>query len=183
MRPSRLPWVLLVLPALAIADGMGTVPITTSSSEARSLYLQARDLNERLKATEANQVAMKAVQKDPNFATAWLLVAQTAGTAKGFFDAQAKAVALKDKTSEGERLFIVANEAGVQGRPAEQRQALQQLVEKFPGDPRTHAALGLYYFGTQDWDGAIRELSKSAQLDPKYTTPYNQLGYAYRFQG
>ena len=183
MRPSRLPWVLLAFPMLALADGPGAVPITTSSSEARALYLQARDLNERLKATEANQVATKAVQKDPNFATGWLLVAQTAGTAKGFFEGQAKAVALKDKTSEGERLFIVASEAGAQGRPAEQRQALEQLVQKFPSDPRTHAALGLYDFASQDWDGAIRELSKSSELDPNYTTPYNQLGYAYRFQG
>jgi tetratricopeptide (TPR) repeat protein len=183
MRPSRLPWLLLVLPVLALADGAGAVPITTSSSEARTLYIQARDLNERLKATEANQAATKAVQKDPDFATGWLLVAQTAGTAKGFFEAQAKAVALKDKTSEGERLFIVANEAGAKGRPAEQRQALEQLVQKFPSDPRTHGALGLYHFGTQDWDGAIRELSRSAELDPKYTTPLNQLGYAYRSQG
>jgi len=183
MRPSRLPSVLLVLPVLALAEGSGTVPITTSSSEARTLYLQARDLNERLKGTEANQVAKKAVEKDPNFATAWLLVAQTAGTAKGFFEAQAKAIALAPKTSEGERLFITANEAGTQGKPAQQRQALEELVQKFPNDPRTHGALGLYLFGNQDWDGAIRELSRASAIDPKYTTPYNQLGYAYRSQG
>jgi tetratricopeptide (TPR) repeat protein len=123
------------------------------------------------------------VEKDPNFATGWLLVANTAGTAKGFFEAQAKAMALASKTSEGERLAIVANDAGAQGKPAEQRQALEQLVQKFPGDPRTHAGLGLYLFGIQDWDGAIKELSKASELEPNYTTPYNQLGYAYRFQG
>jgi tetratricopeptide (TPR) repeat protein len=184
MRPSRLPSVLLLLPALVLAEGSSkTVPITTSSSEARALYLQARDLNERLKATEANGVARKAVEKDPNFATGWLLVAQTAGTAKGFFEAQGKAVALAPKTSEGERLFITASEAGAQGKPAQQRQALEELVQKFPSDPRTHGALGLYFFGTQDWDGAIRELSKAAELEASYTTPYNQLGYAYRSQG
>jgi tetratricopeptide (TPR) repeat protein len=184
MRPSRLPSVLLVLPLLALADGSSaTVPITTSSSEARALYLQARDLNERLKGSEANAVALKAVEKDPNFATGWLLVAQTAGTAKGFFEAQAKAKALAGKTSEGERLFIVASDAGAQGKPAEQRQALEQLVQKYPKDPRTHAALGLLDFGNQDWDGAIKELSKASELEPSYTTPYNQLGYAYRFQG
>src|SRR5262249_59788952 len=43
--------------------------------------------------------------------------------------------------------------------------------------------LGIIAFARQDYDGAIRSLSRATELDPKFTLPYNQLGYAYRAQG
>lgn len=73
------------LSATALAEKpAGKIPVTTSSEEARSLYVKARDLNERLKATDAHKVFEAAVAKDPSFALGHLGVAQTAGTTKGF---------------------------------------------------------------------------------------------------
>jgi len=185
MRVRALSSFLLVLPALVLAaeTPQGTVPITTSSAEARELYLQARDLSERLKGTEANKVFAKAVEKDPQCAMAWLQLAFTSGTAKEFQNGLNKAVALADKVSEGERLLILSTKAANDSKPAEQRRMLDELVRKFPNDPRVHLQLGNVLFAQQDYDGAIRELSRSAELDPKFSQPYNQLGYAYRFKG
>ena len=73
---------LILLPALASAAESSTIPITTSSPEARMLYLEGRDLVERLKGTEAHLRTDKAVKLDPQFALAWLQWAQTSGTAK-----------------------------------------------------------------------------------------------------
>jgi tetratricopeptide (TPR) repeat protein len=174
---------LLPLP-LAAAEPVGAeVPITTTSAEAKTLYVQGRDLAEKLRITDAHVQFNRAVEKDPNFAMGWLQVANTAQTAKGFFAGLKKAVALSGKVSEGERLIILGTEAGVNSEPEKQRRLYTELVEKYPSDPRTYLLLGTNEFGRQDWEGAVRALSKATELKPNFSAPYNQLGYAYRFQG
>jgi len=174
---------LLLLPALALAADPATLPITTSSPEARALYLEGRDLVERLKGTEAHLRTDQAVKKDPQFALGWLQWANTSGTAKDFFAGLDRALASASHATEGEQKFIRATEAGAKSRPAEQERLLAELAKQFPNDPRIHAQIGIVAFGRQDYDGAIRALSRAVELDPRFTLPYNQLGYAYRFQG
>ena len=174
---------LLLLPALALAADPAALPITTSSPEARALYLEGRDLVERLKGTEGHLRTDQAVKKDPQFALGWLQWGQTAGTAKEFFAGLDKAVANLGHVSEAEQKFIRAAEAGAKSRPADQESLLAELAKQFPNDPRIHAQIGIVAFGRQDYDGAVRALSRAVELDPKFTLPYNQLGYAYRFQG
>src|SRR5262249_47152311 len=182
---ARWLWSLFLLPALAFAADKtpATIPITTSSPEARALYLEGRDLVERLKATEGHLKTDQAVKKDPHFALAWLQWAQTSGTAKEFFAGLDKAVALAGGASEGERMFIQAAEAGAKSRPAEQERLLAELGKKFPSDPRIFNQIGIVALARQDDDGAISALSHAVELDPKFTLPYNQLGYAYRAKG
>jgi len=127
---------LLLLPALALAADPATLPITTSSPEARALYLEGRDLVERLKATEGHFKTDQAVRKDPQFALGWLQWAQTSGTAKEFFAGMDKALATSSHASEAEQKFIRAADAGAKSRPAEQERLLAELVKQFPADPR-----------------------------------------------
>jgi tetratricopeptide (TPR) repeat protein len=174
---------LLLVPALAFAADPATLPITTSSPEARSLYLEGRDLAERLKGTEAHLKTDQAVKKDPQFALGWLQWAATSGTAQEFQTGMDKAVANASHASEAEQKFIHAAEAGARSRPAEQERLLGELARQFPNDPRIHATIGNVAFARQDYDGAVRSLSRAVELDPKFTLPYNQLGYAYRAQG
>src|SRR5690349_6998963 len=65
----------------------GKIPITTSSDEAKQAYLKGRDLAEKLRATDAHAQYQKAVELDPNFALAWVGLANTSGTAKEFVEA------------------------------------------------------------------------------------------------
>ena len=174
---------LLLLPALALAADPATLPITTSSPEARALYLEGRDLVERLKATEGHFKTDQAVRKDPQFALGWLQWAQTSGTAKEFFAGMDKALATSSHASEAEQKFIRAADAGAKSRPAEQERLLAELAKQLPNDPRIQAQIGIVAFARQDYDGAVKSLSRAVELDPKFTLPYNQLGYAYRAQG
>src|SRR4029077_14179404 len=57
---------------LASAQTAGKIPITTSSNDARELYLKGRDLQETLRATDARNLYEQAVAKDPNFALAYV---------------------------------------------------------------------------------------------------------------
>ncbi len=157
------------------------VPITTSSEQARALYVKARDYAEKLRATDAHALFAKAVAKDKNFAMAYLGMANSSGTAKDFFDALGHAVAVADKVSPGEKLWILSIDQGAKNDLAHQKDSLDKLVQMFPADERVQNQLGQYLFNRQDYTAAIAAYERAIKIAPSFTQPYNQLGYAYRF--
>jgi len=157
------------------------VAITTSSDEARQLYLKGRDLNEKLRATDARAQFEKAIALDPNFALAYIGLANTAGTPKEFFDATDHATALASKVTEGERHMILGLAAQMKGDPATTISHYTTLVKLYPNDERAQTLLGITYFGRQDYQTAVVHFEEAIKINPSFTTPYNQLGYAYRF--
>ncbi|MFQ6115726.1 MAG: tetratricopeptide repeat protein [bacterium] len=161
----------------------GKVPLTTTSKEARQFYLQGRDLFERLQAQESLQYFEKAVATDQNFAMAYLYLAFAQPSAKGFFENLNKAKAFLDKVSEGERLWILGVEAGVNGFPMKQREYYKKLVAAYPNDERAQTLLGNSYFGQQEYTKAIEQYKKAIKINPDFSQPYNSLGYAQRFLG
>ena len=63
---------LLCLLCVGLVDAADKIPITTSSEEARQLYLKGRELAEKLRGTEGRRFYEQAVAKDQNFAFAQL---------------------------------------------------------------------------------------------------------------
>jgi tetratricopeptide (TPR) repeat protein len=161
----------------------GKIPVTTSSAEAKAEFLQGRDLFEKLLVTDSIAHFKKAIALDPGFASAELSLANAAPTGQEFFEHLRKAVALSGKVSDGERLLIVATEAGANANAPRQKEYLDQLVSAYPGDERAHFNLAGYYFGQQDYAPAIEHYRKATELAPDYSTAYNLLGYAYRQSG
>lgn len=177
----------LALLALVIAlsgcegNEKGKVPVTAASREALNHFTQGRTLAENLRLTDASEHFQKALEKDPNFALAHLYLAQSAGTAKEFFDHLKQAVALSGKASEGEQMMILGFEAGSNADAMKQREYYQKLTTLFPNDQRALTLLGINYFGQQDYAKAAEYLKKATQIAPEFAPAYNQLGYAYRF--
>ena len=168
--------------AAASTDG-GKIPITTKSEEAKKEFLAGRDLAEKLRAQESVAHFDKALALDPDFASAELARANNSPTAKDFFEHLNKAVALASRASEGERLLILANEAGANGEVVKQKDYLDQLIAAHPNDERALFNLGGYYFGQQEYEQAIARYKKATEIAPDYSPAYNILGYAYRQQG
>ncbi len=136
------------------------LPITTASEEARKEFLAGRDLAERLLATDSIQHFDKAIALDPKFASAELSRSNVAPTAQEFFDHLAKAVSLAGAASNGERLLILATEAGANNNPQKQLDYLQQLEAAYPNDERAHFNLGGYLLrsaGFPEGDRAVQE--------------------------
>jgi tetratricopeptide (TPR) repeat protein len=159
------------------------IPITTKSAEARQLYLKGRDLAEKLRATDARALFEQAAAKDPGFALAQVGLANSAGSAKQFFEATARAVALADEVSEPERLVICGLDAGAKGEPSRQQDCLRRLVLACPDDERAHNLMGAFHFGRQEYEEAVAEYEQAIAINPAFSQPYNQMGYAYRFLG
>jgi len=157
------------------------VPITTSSPEALKAYLQARDLSEKLQGQESLEFYQKAVELDPEFAMAHLNMSLAQPSAREFFASLEKAKALVEKVTEGEKLWILGFDAGVNGHQEHQREYYEQLVSLYPEDERALNLLGNHFFGVQDWDAAIAAYKKAILVNPDFSQPYNQLGYAQRF--
>ncbi|UCC71013.1 MAG: tetratricopeptide repeat protein [Gemmatimonadota bacterium] len=161
----------------------GKIPITTASVEARNLFLQGQNLTDRIRATDARQYYLQAVELDPGFAYAWWALAVAAPTAREFFESLEHALASVDNASDAERMLILATDAAVRGDPAAQREQLTQLVEAYPGDERAHVALGNFYYGRQEWESAIEQYTMATEINPDFSPPYNTMGYANRFLG
>jgi tetratricopeptide (TPR) repeat protein len=161
-------------------ESAAKIPVTTSSEEAKKLFIEGRDLSEQIRLHDGGELLKQAVAKDPQFALAHYNLALTSPTAKEFFAHLNDAVALSDKASEGERLLILSLQAGANADPQKATEYAEQLVAKYPNDERAHLTLGNAYFGQQKYDEAIAELRKATEIAPNYSPAYNSLGYAYR---
>ena len=161
----------------------GKVPITSPSKAAIDYFLQGRDLQERLQAQESIQYFEKAISEDPAFAMSYLYLSLVTPTAKGFFDNIEKAKTHLDNVSEGEKLWILGFDAGVNGFTMKQREAYTKLAKLYPQDERVLNLLGTHYFAQQDYEKAIEYYTKATEINPSFSQPYNQLGYAHRFLG
>lgn len=156
------------------------VPVTTASSEARDLFMEGRDLQEKLQFTEANEAFSAAVAADPNFALGHYMVAATSQSASDFFAAVAEARANAAGASDGEQLMIAALVAQSENNQAAQLAALKQLVSTYPKDERAHMLLGGFMNGQQDYSEAAKHFGHATKINPGYAPGWNALGYAYR---
>src|SRR4051812_33267644 len=146
----------ITAPLRSASSSANKVPITTSSEEARKEYLLGRDLSDRLQAQESLPHFDRAIAMDPGFAAAELARANNSQTPKEAAEHMKKAVTLADKTSDGERLAILATAAGASGDAASQKAYWEKLVATYPDDERAHFGLALYFSAQQDIQSAIR---------------------------
>lgn len=174
--------IFLCTAVFAVAAEDGKIPITTTSEKAKSDYLKGRDLAEKLRVQDSMQYFQSAIKADPNFALAHLNLAFAEPNGRLFNDDLNKAVSLSNKASQGEKLWILAVQAGANGLPSKQGEYFENLAAKYPNDERAHNLLGTYYFGLQQYDKAIQQYENAVNINQEFTPAYNLLGYAYRFQ-
>jgi serine/threonine protein kinase/Tfp pilus assembly protein PilF len=156
--------------------------VTTGSMEAYQFFLKGREAYEKFYDEEARQYLEKAVEIDPDFATAYLYLSRiynSQNDTKARDEALEKAITLSLKTTKKERLWIEAFYARYIERDTEKYFGLlQQIAEKYPKEKRVHHVLGYYYQG-DDKDKAIEEYNKVLELDPNYGIALNQIAYTY----
>jgi tetratricopeptide (TPR) repeat protein len=156
----------------------GEIPITTTVDEALQLFLQAREMQDNLKSYEAADLFDEAIEKDPDFAKAYLFRAFSGGGYKIYRDNLAKAAALMDKVSEGEKHEILYLLAGADGEGEKEKAELDKLLSMFPNDKRVQEYAGNYYnYTAQEYDKALEHYKKCTELDAAYPPVYNTMGY------
>ena len=165
-------------PLLAQKKKSAEVPITTSSKEALALFQQARDKLDNVEFEAAVPLLDQAIQKDPNFAMAYAYRAQSGGGVALSRQNLDKALGLAEKVSPGEKHWILATEAFVDGNAAKAKQEIDELLMLYPQDKRVHSLAGLYYSNVQrDPKTALEHHTKAIAIDKTYAAAYNQIGY------
>lgn len=153
------------------------IPITTSSKEALDLFLAGRDKIENLVTTTAATLFDKAIEKDPNFALAYLYRSQSGGGFNVFRQNLDKAVSLSGQASEGEQLVISYYQAFADGNGEKQKESLDKLLSTFPSDKRVESIAGEYYYGINDFKQALTHFKKANEIDKNFAPVYNMIGY------
>jgi tetratricopeptide (TPR) repeat protein len=166
----------------ALPCGEPAAPIsefTTTSMEAYNEFIKGRELCEKNYFEEARQALQRAIDRDPEFASAHLYLAYVYDGLRLFKladETYMKAEALSAKASEKERLYIGA---AVESDPEKRFRILKELAAKYPMEKRPHLSLAGYYRSKKAFPAAIGELDKALELDPGYALALETFAYVY----
>jgi len=165
------------------AVGHGVVPVTTKSAEARDLYLHAMIKLENLHGEEAMQDMRKAVQLDPDFALANVIISFP--TVDPVVDpaeqvtARERANAAKAKVSRGEQLIIEWVINSTEGHMVPAIQAMNEVLDEYPNDKHLAWLAGVWTENHQQWKRAIPMFERAIKLDASFAAPLNEVAYCY----
>ncbi|MBZ0267330.1 tetratricopeptide repeat protein [bacterium] len=177
--------ILLALLTLGTAQADdGKMPLSTSSGEARGLYERAQTLMDSMQREKARPLLERAVELDPDFLMAQLLLARTqirGADVRAIMDHVDERRAEVD-LSEAERLYLEGVFAGRNGDRATQQERYEHLAELYPHDERVLTNAGGLYAGIDD-DKAIGYFRRASEANPQWASGYNTLGYAYKGVG
>jgi serine/threonine protein kinase/tetratricopeptide (TPR) repeat protein len=162
------------------ATRMAVADVTTHSTEAYAAYLQGREQLDRFDEPGARKSFERAVALDPEFAVAYVRLAQTLerdGDTTKIQAAYRKAKELSTRAPEKERLLIEARYAWrVERDNRKAIEILRTLVAKYPSEKEFHFELGGRLYA--DPDAAIAEYQAALALDPGYGIALNSMAFA-----
>jgi len=160
--------------------------VTTNSMEAYNAFLKGRDAYEKWYYADARRLFERAIELDPEFAMAYVYLAQAH---LGLNDRAAAANAFEKSKKFGKKLTgkealyaegLVANY--VERDIEKYFRFLQRIAAEYPKEKRVHHYLGEYYQGKGMFDEAIAEFNRALELDPKFGPALNWLAYAYIYK-
>ncbi|MGB9244195.1 MAG: protein kinase, partial [Candidatus Acidiferrales bacterium] len=157
--------------------------VTTSSLEALKSYSQGFKSQQDLAA--AVTYYKRAVELDPNFATAWLALGVAysnlgeTGVSNEYFT---KAYSLRDRVSDRERFRIEGDYyLFVTGDAEKAGQTYEQWVQAYPRDFIAYSNLGIIYMGLSQWDKAVAATLEAKRLNPNDPVSFGNLVDDYTF--
>ena len=156
-------------------------PITTSSAEARAHFLEGLREFDLGRFIDANVHFKAAVAADPDFAFAYLNVANTANSLADFKTNLALAEQHAAGASDAERLQIQMARKGFDNDLAGQLALGQQLVQQYPQSPRAWLALGGAQIGLNKNEDGRASIAKALELSPKLYVAHAFMGNDYIF--
>src|SRR5437660_4975614 len=156
-------------------------PITTSSAAARDHFLRGQRELDLARFIDANVHFKQAVAADPNFAFAYLNVANTANSLDEFKTNLAQAEQHAAGASDAERLQIQMARKGFDNDLVGQLALGQQLVAKYPQSPRAWLALAGAQGAFNENVDARESMAKALELSPKLYVAHVIMGNNYIF--
>jgi len=166
---------------LLLADGVekGEIPVTSISSEGIQFFIQAREAFEMGRNADAITLLDKAIQKDPSMAMAYLLKAKMAGSDSEMQKNIELALQNKNRISDGEKILIEMESAGLKGDIDKRFELSKKLVSLFPESPRALLILAGEYQGRNSIVKARDLAIQAIMAAPDSPLGYRALGESY----
>ncbi len=156
-----------------------SLPVTTSSAEARSLYEKGMQDYENLYLERCNDDWRAAVKADPNLAVAWAWIAFNSSNPMEISAARERAKALAPKLTPGEQLMIEWIVKVQEGDFIGGISAMNDLLEMYPKDKHLLYLAGNWLMGENGDEQAQRIMEKALAVDKKFPAALNDLAYLY----
>ncbi|HEX4810199.1 MAG TPA: winged helix-turn-helix domain-containing protein [Bryobacteraceae bacterium] len=153
---------------------------TTASLDALRAY--SLGYRERLRGNYLQAISLyqQAVELDPNFAFAYIALANVYRNTRQpgrAAECTAKAYALRAHVSERERLTIMAQYYGLVTGETDQRiDALKLYAQNYPRDAAPHTNLATTYDSIGEFDRALEEIRTSLRINPDSAVRHSVLG-------
>jgi Tfp pilus assembly protein PilF len=156
-----------------------SMPVTTSSAEARSLYEKGMQDYEYLYLERCNDDWRAAVKADPNLAVAWAWIAFNSSNPEEVSAAREKAKALAPKTTPGEQLMVAWIAKVQEGDFIGGISAMNDLLEMYPKDKHLLYLAGNWLMLEDGDEQSMKIMEKALALDKNYPAALNDLAYLY----
>jgi serine/threonine protein kinase/tetratricopeptide (TPR) repeat protein len=168
------------------ADYRTAVQLLSSRWDALPHYYRGAKAWERLDSYSAERELQSALEIDPNFALAHLMLGEVRVFQNQWDAAQSEILAARAQAralTDVDQLRVEAFLARAFGKPFDERVHLQRLRERQPYKREYLYELAESYFHTADVDEAISKYLDALSLDSNYDLPYNHLAYCYAWKG
>ncbi len=149
-------------------------------------YWRGAQAWKQLDMSVAERELRSALEIDPTFALAHLMLCEVRIFQNQWDDAHSEIVAARKESSaltDIDQLRVEAFLARVSGKPFEERVQLQKLIGLQPHRKEYVYELAESYFHTADVDEAISKYLDALKLDNRYALAYNHIGYCYSWKG
>jgi len=161
------------------AGTTASLPVTTSSPEARALYQKGMQDYENLYLERCNDDWRAAVKQDPNLALAWAWIAFNSSNPEEVRVAREKAKALAPALTPGEQLMVSWIAKVQEGDFIGGISAMNDMLEMYPRDKHLLYVAANWLMGENGNEQAQRLLEKALVLDKNFPAAVNDLAYVY----
>jgi tetratricopeptide (TPR) repeat protein len=160
-----------------------TLPVTTSSVEARKFFDRAMRRYEDYRLGAALEDLRLATKMDPKFAQAYILTARLSRDPGEQETAREEAKQVAPGASSGEQLLVRWLSNAQENNCIPAIAAMNDLLEKYPDDQRLDFMAGDWLNGQHRYEQAIMVLEHALKLNPNYPAALNDVAYAYAYGG
>jgi len=156
-----------------------SMPVTTSSAQAKALYEKGMQDYENLYLERCNDDWRAAVKADPNLAVAWAWIAFNSSNPQEVNLAREKAKATASKATPGEQLMVAWVAKVQEGDFIGGISAMNDMLEMYPKDKHLLYLAGNWLMGENGDEQARRIMEKALALDKNFPAALNDLAYLY----
>jgi tetratricopeptide (TPR) repeat protein len=154
-----------------------SLPVTTSSAQARALYEKGMADYENLYLERCDDDWRAAVKADPKLALAWAWIAFNSSDPKEVNAAREKAKALAPKLTPGEQLMIAWIVKVQEGDFIGGISAMNDLLEMYPKDKHVLYLAGNWLMLEDGNEQAQKIMEKALAIDKDFPAALNDLAY------